>query len=343
MKKLIFVLFLCVAISCEREKIVSISTIVDFPAAYVVCSDNSVAVINLNTMFVDTSFLIPNAGNIFAHHIYKSPDNQKLVIATPQYDFSNGHAGLHGKSVKGGFAVLDAKTGQILNKTETPEANHNAVFTNDGKEIWTSLVSHSNSRVQVYNATDLSLLKEIAVGVDASEIVLSLDGSNMFVAAEEGSFVYAIDVNAKKVRAQIKVDFFPTNVWVGAGDIMYVENKNKPSINFIDAKNLHATSAIDLNFKPGFIAFDEQNKVLWVCNGAANEVVIFQKKGENYIEINRIKTGEDPHSIAFSTKQKIAFVVNQKSNTVTLIDLLTLKKIKEISTGLKPNGMVLIE
>ncbi len=343
MKKLLYTLFVSLffLLSCEKEENSS-SKIIDFPAAYVVNADNSISVIRLSSLEVDTTFMIPSAGNSFAHHIYKSPDNKQLVVALPSVDLSNGHDQLHSLQASGGIAILDAATGRLVARTTTAAVNHNAVFSPDGSEIWTALMSHDLPKVLVYNAADLRLVAEIQVGTDASEVIFSSDGKTAYVAAQESSFVYAMDVQTKQVVKQIKVDFFPTNVWPGI-DRVFVENKNRPSINIINTQTNVTFDAIDLDFKPGFTVFHSPSATLWICDAAKARINLFQSSQDAWQKIGHYNAGEDTHAIAFSEKLNLAFVVNQRANTVSVIDINSGKVMKNISVGIKPNGIVLID
>lgn len=345
MKNILYIVALAsfLLISCEKESSPEVvKRKIDFPAAYVVNSDNSISVINLNTLRIDTTFIIPSNGDAFAHHIYKSPDNKKLVVALPSVDLSNGHGQLHSLKATGGVAILSALDGSIISNVKTPQANHNAIFSPSGLEVWSAFMSHDLPIVKVYNAANLTNVAEISVGTDASELTFSSDGKTAYVAAQESSFVYAIDVQRKEVVKQIKVDFFPTNVWPGKGK-MYVENKNRPSINIINSETNVTSDAIDLDFVPGFTSYHELTETLWICDAANAQIRLFKKIGQDWKQTATIPAGEDTHAFAFSDKFNQAFVVNQRGNSVSVIDLAKNEVIKDISVGLKPNGIVLID
>lgn len=344
MRQISLFLFALLCLSCKKNKVNHSLSLVDYPAAYVVCADNTVSVINLSKLAVETSFIIPDDGTSFAHHIYKSPDNGRLVVALPKMDFSMGHDMSHDMVFGGGLMTIDAKSGVKIAQTGTPVMNHNAIFSPDGSEIWTALMSHQSPRVFVYDAVTLMLKKEIFVGTDPSELIFSSDGKTAFVAAQESSFVYAIDVDSKEIIKQIKVDVYPTNVWQGSDDRLFVENDYRKSVNIIDSKSFKAVAAIDLDYEPGFITAERSSGRIWVCHPKENEVVLYAKNGAGtYEKTTAIKTGEDAHAIAIYEKNNFALVINQRGNTVSVIDLTTLKKVKDITVGKKPNGMVIID
>lgn len=339
---LLLTLLSCKKTINESAKPVEVDKI-DFPAAYVINGwDNSVSVINLAENSVKKLIQLKEAGK-FPHHINLSPDGSKLVVAIPEFDFTLSHDLVHSNTnLKGGFTVLDAVTGKILNQTIIERANHNAVFSPNGKEIWTATMIHG-ANMYIYDAETYNLIKTIPLDADPSEVVFSKNKRYAFVAPMESSFIHVIDVERKLRVKDIKVDIFPTNVWAGADGKIYVENKTQKTINVINADNLSVESAINLDFKPGFIAYNTSNNELWVCKATDNKVAYFMKNGSEWKKQGEIQTDLDAHAIAFTKNQEIAYVVNQQGNTVSVVDVKTHTKIKDLKVGSKPNGIVLKE
>ena len=305
--------------------------------------ENSISVINTKNFSEKSRFLIENNGKAFAHHIYFSSDRNKLAVALPEYDFSNGHNGLHGSNVLGGIAVIDVKANKTGGIFPVSIANHNAIFSIDGKEIWTSLVSHSG-KIAIYNSENYKLIKEIPVGPDPSEVIFASNGTLAFVACGETSFLTVIDTQTKEIIKEIKVDPFPTNVWPGwSQNIVFVENGNQKTINIIDLDSFKVIDYIDFDFVPGFMIFNSLTSELWVCAPGINKLKIFEKTDSVWKLKNEIETDRDPHQIGFINNLTQAIVINQKGNTAQLIDVKTLKVIKKINVGLKPNGIVIWE
>jgi YVTN family beta-propeller protein len=254
-----------------------------------------------------------------------------------------GHAALHNATnKKGGIAVIDTKTGSTLLKIVLPNINFNAVFSVDGSEIWSASATHSGEMF-IYDATNGVLKTKVMLGSDPSEVVFSKDGKYVFVALGESSFVYVINSQTKAIVKTIKVDAFPTNVWTGIDNKIYVENKVAQTINIIDTKTLTVIDYLDVVFTPGQIAYNETLNELWICQAGENKVAYFERKNNLWSLKGTIITGDDAHAITFSKDMKRAFVVNQKGNTVSVIDANTHLKTKDISVGSLPNGIVLKE
>jgi len=333
-------------LSCKSKKVIEEPVPVletDYPKAYVVNGgSNTISVIDLNDLNVKNIIQLTEIGR-FPHHINLSTDGKKLVVATPEHDFTLGHAALHNATnKKGGIVVIDTKTGSTLLKIAVPNTNFNAVFSVDGSEIWSASAIHSGEMF-IYDATNGVLKTKVALGADPSEVVFSKDGKYVFVALGESSFVYVINSQTKAIVKTIKVDAFPTNVWTGIDNKIYVENKVAQTINIIDTKTLTVIDYLDVVFTPGQIAYNETLNELWICQAGENKIAYFERKNNLWSLKGTIITGDDAHAITFSKDMKRAFVVNQKGNTVSVIDANTHLKTKDISVGSLPNGIVLKE
>lgn len=333
-------------VSCKTKKVIEEPVPVletNYPKAYVVNGgSNTISVLDLNELSIKNIIQLTEIGR-FPHHINMSVDGKKLAVAIPEYDFTLGHAALHNATnKKGGIAVIDTKTGSTLLKIALPNTNFNAVFSVDGSEIWSASATHSGEMF-IYDATNGVLKTKVMLGSDPSEVVFSKDGKYVFVALGESSFVYVINSQTKAIIKTIKVDAFPTNVWAGIDNKIYVENKVAHTINIIDTKTLTVIDYLDVVFTPGQIAYNQTLNELWICQAGENKVAYFERKNNLWSLKGTIITGDDAHAITFSKDEKRVFVVNQKGNTVSVINATTHLKTKDISVGSLPNGIVLKE
>lgn len=330
--------------SCKETKVINVEPIAtDYPKGYVVNgASNNISIIDLNELSVKNIIQMTELGR-FPHHINLSADGKKLAVALPEFDFILGHAALHNATdKKGGVTVLDAQNGNTLLKIAVPSVNFNAVFSPDGSEIWTASSTHTGEMF-VYDANNGTLKSQVTLGADPSEVVFSRDGQYVFVALGESSFVYVLNAKTRLITKTIKVDAFPTNVWAGIDDKIYVENKVAQTINIIDTKTLTVVDYLDVAFTPGQIAYNQSLNELWICQAGENKVAYFERKNNLWSLKGTIVTGNDAHAVTFTKDMKRAFVVNQKGNTVSVIDAVNHTKTKDISVGSQPNGIVLKE
>ena len=94
-----------------------------------------------------------------------------------------------------------------------------------------------------------------------------------------------------------------------------------------------------LGFKPGFAAYNSNTGELWVSNATEGKVAYYLDMGANtWMKHGEFATGADAHAIAFYGN--FGYVTNQGANTVSVINVTTHAKIKDIPVGKKPNGIV---
>lgn len=338
MRKIYLYTFFLALVACKEKDQPNTSQLLSNPAFLVVNGgENSLSVIDPETFIEKGRFFIQSPNNTFAHHLCLSPNASKIAIALPTYDFSAGHDGLHNQTSSGYVAIVDRNTEKVERTLAVDIANHNAIFSADGKELWTGLVSH-NGKIVVFNAETGSKIKEINVNPDPHEIILSENGKYVLVTGLESSFLTVIDAEKKVIIREIKVDPAPSNVWHGKdANQVIVENSNQKSINFVDLQSLTVTDYIDFNFTPGFAKF-APNGNLWICAKGENSLYIYSKESGSWQMKHKIETQRDPHHLTFYKGN--AWLVNQKENTIEVFNIESKAKISETKVGSKPNAIV---
>lgn len=337
----IFILF-SLFISCKSKDLEpTVQKLAD--VAFVVSGGaGTVEVIDLIGQEVISTYKVTDDAGRFPHHVYISADKERLAIANPAYDFSQGHLGLHGKEIAGGLVVLNAHSGEILQDIAVPFANHNAIFSPDDSEIWTAGFSHSG-KAYVYDANNGTLKSEVQLDADPSELLFTEDGKNAVIRSGESTFVQFIDVLEKAVTKIVKVDLSTGNVWPGYDNLILVSNAARNSVNFVNSLTYTVTDFIDFDFSPGFLIYNEFTNELWVCNSTENSLEVFKKEEGVWIQTGEMEFPEaDPHMLKFYDGGKKALLVNQKENTAVFIDAVNKESLKTIAVGQKPNGIAIL-
>ncbi len=325
---------------------------ISYPAAYVVNGEsNSLSVIDLGSNEVketisfgaasttDMTGMKMNEMVMWPHHIYLSPDGNKLGVGVPGMDLSAGHSG-GVAGMKGRVLVVNPKTGALATNQQTPIMNHNAVFSPDGTEIWTSQMTDAG-KVLVYDANTMALKKTIDVGMEPAEVTMSADKQYAFVANGKSNSVTAIRLSDKTVAKTIPVGEDPVGAWPGANNRMYVDNEKGQSISVIDVERLAVVENIYLGFTPGYVAYHPTRNELWVSQAGTATVAILENMGGIWMYHNQVTAGPDAHAIVFSKDAQTAYITNQGAGTVSVINVAARNKIKDITVGKKPNGLVL--
>jgi YVTN family beta-propeller protein len=313
---------------------------INYPAAFVVSGgDNNLQVVDLATNKVRET--IGLNGATFPHHIYFNKDKSLMSIGIISQDISGGHSA-HSSTVTKGFKVivLETATGnerKILNTTALP---HNGIFSPDGKELWVGQGADAGE-VLIFNTTDFAQTKSIKVGKQPSEVTFSTDGSLAFVANTGDATVTVIDPATKTVKTTIAVGAAPVGAWAAVNGKMYCDNETAQTVSEIDVATQKVTETIALGFKPGYVAYNDFNKEVWVSDATSGKVVYYKIVSGKWTKQGEIATGADAHAITFTADNKTAYVTNQGAGTVSVISASDHKVSATITVGSKPNGIIL--
>ena len=339
--------------SCSKMDNAQPELTINYPAAYVVNGTSStLSVINLNTNEVadliqltdNMSAMAHSGGGKFLqypHHVYLNPAKNQIAIAAPGMDLSEGHGTAEVLAHTGiaKIAVIDAFKGINVKLIDVPEMNHNAIYSPDGKEIWTSQMDEKG-KVLVYDANTYALKNTINVGREPAEVTFSSDGLIAFVANGMDNTVSAINPTTKTIVATISVGKNPVGAWTGSDNRMYVDNEDGQSVSIIDVKTLKVVEIIALGFMPGYAAFNGEMKELWVTDPMAGKLHWWKQDiTGKFIKGGSFSTANGAHAIAF--KGMTAYVTNQEAASVSVVDVMKHEKIKDIKVGEKPNGIVI--
>jgi len=311
---------------------------ITFDAVYVVNGGNgetsSISVINAQTNTLAATIQLTDA--MWPHHIYQSTDRSRLLVAVPGMDMSEGHGGEAPADMPGAVMLLDARTGATIRSVLTPAMNHNAIFSPDGREVWTSQMMEPGS-VLVLDARTLATRQEVGVGDMPAEVTFSPGGRLAFVANGGSDSVSVIDPRTKRVLKTIPVGDNPVGAWQAANGFAYVDNETGMTISAIERRSLQVRFTYDLGFMPGMAQLGPDGH-LWVTDADDGSVVLFSSTRD--VRLHEIPTGAGAHGIAFSSDGRTAYITNQLANTVSVIDVRSRRVKATIGVGEKPNGLV---
>jgi YVTN family beta-propeller protein len=324
-------------VACKKNEI---TLNINYPAAYVVNGeDASISVINLSKNEVTETIELMGTGSdmiMWPHHIYNHENH--LAIGVPGMDLSAGHTGGM-MGMMGRVLIVDAVKGLILKDIETPMMNHNAIYSPDGTEIWTSQMDDAGT-VLVYDANTYSLKNTITVGEDPAEVTFSADGSKAYVCNGGSNTVTVINPTTKSVITTLAVGLDPVGAWSSSIGKMFIDNEAGNSISIIDVATNAVVGTVTLGFMPGYAAYHTATGELWVTDPDNGKVAYFLDMGSNnWMKHGEFTTGAGAHAIAFNANT--AYVTNQMANTVSVINVTSHTVSKTINVGKKPNGIVI--
>lgn len=312
------------------------------PADAVFIVDGGNAAITVVSQSTDTVVgAIDLLGIQYPHHADLDQAGDRLLIGVPGMDLSAGHGEHDGDMPPpmGMVLMLDAHTGEVLDFRRLEGSNHNAVFSADDSEVWTTEWNGTEGAVVVLDAGELEQTARVEVGEMPAEVSFSPDGTRAFVCNSGSGTVFVIDVASKTVLEQILVGDTPVGAWPGRDGLMYVDNEASQSISVIDPVALVVTRTYALGFTPGMAAIAPTGE-LWVTDSDAGRVVAFDPASDVALPVREIAVGAGAHAIGFSTDETRAYVTNQDDDTLSVIDVVAGTVLDTLAVGHQPNGLV---
>jgi YVTN family beta-propeller protein len=304
--------------------------------------------------------------NMWPYHISLSPDKSKLAITEPGMDFNGGfemmqtttsNGGMGGMmyqhhngnssavttdvmQMQGKILILDANTGDLLKEINLEGMPYDAIFSPDGKEIWTTLMMPVG-KVNVFGADSYNLLNSVTVGNMPAGITFSDDGNRVFVANGMSGSVAVIDAGTKMMIDTIVTGQGTIGAFPGMNNMMYADNEKNQSISIINTMNNIMSDSIHLGFVPGMVSRNTMMNQIWVSDPDGAKIHYWTQTGNAYNYGGSVTLGSGAGAMIFSKDGKTCYVTNQDENSVSVVDVTELKEMMKITVGEKPNGLVI--
>lgn len=304
--------------------------------------------------------------NMYPFHISLSPDKSKLAITVPEMDFNGGYEKMMNTSssgstgdihyqhhngnsntvttdimqMQGKILILDAITGDLIKEITLEGMPYDAIFSPDGKEIWTVLMMPVG-KVNVLDAESFTLLNTISVGNMPAGVAFSDDGKKVFIANGMSGSVTVIDAVTKLIIETIVNSQGTVGAFPGMHGMMYADNEKNQTISIINTMNSMMSDSLNLGFTPGMVSRNSMMNQLWVSDPVGAKIHYWTSNGTSYIHGGSVPVGVGAGAMIFSKTGETCYVTNQDDNSVSVVDVAGLKEIMKIPVGEKPNGLII--
>src|SRR5207244_340923 len=253
-------------------------------------------------------------------------------IAAAQYaavTAPKAYVGLFGDNA---VAVIDTARNQVTKTIPIPTGPHGLVITPDNKWVYAS--SDGDSVVSVINTATDEVTATIDAGTMPHGLAITPDGSRVLVAGFGTDQVEAIDTTTNQMVWQVPVPQ-PHNLAITAdGQTVYAASQKAGA---------EALAIIDIptGTETGSVPVDHTPRALNVSPDGAEgpgELDLFDP--DSYAATGTVKVGTMPHWIAATSDNHFAYVTNEKSNDVSVVDLTSNSVKTTIPVGSAPRKIV---
>jgi len=173
--------------------------------------------------------------------------------------------------------LVDTETRTIRATAKLAAEPYTCLASPDGSTFFVSL--WGGARVLKFNATTLAATGEITVGEHPNAMVLSADGSRLFVACANTNAVWVIDLASWKATEQISIALFPkappgstpNSVAVSPdGGTLLVANADNNTVAVVDISTAgqgRVTGFIPTGWYPTMVQFRPDGREIFVLSG----------------------------------------------------------------------------
>ncbi len=175
------------------------------------------------------------------------------------------------------LSAIDVQARKELKKVSLPAEPYTTVVSADGRTVFVSL--WGGSKVLMFAADTLAPLGDVAVGPHPNAMVLSKDGTRLFVACANTNAVWVVDVATRTAREQISVALYP-DAPVGTtpnalalspdGRTMLVANADNNTVAVVDVSKPGASQVegwVPVGWYPTAVLFARDGSHFYVLNG----------------------------------------------------------------------------
>ena len=217
-----------------------------------------------------------------------------------------------------------------------------AVFTSDGREIWTTALMNKKYGVAVFDADSGKRIADINLGgAGGVEVIFGKDGKYAYVSQMETALVYEISRETKKITRTFNTKSAWTKVLALSpdGKTLYAANWSGNDVSVFDLE----TGALVKNIKtvktPRGLFPTKDGKTLFVAGFDSGEIQkINLLTGEKKVIY---KTGGAMRHIAADEDNGIFFISDMGANAVFRVDMETGGVTKFADTEKNPNTIAL--
>jgi YVTN family beta-propeller protein len=240
-----------------------------------------------------------------------------------------------------GIAVVDLGRRAFVKKLPAGSDPEQFILTPDGARMY--IANEDVATASVLNLASEKVEQIFRVKREPEGVALSPDGRFVYVTCESGGEVCVLDTSAKKQAGEFTVGGRPRNVaFLPDSSRAFVPSESSGLLHIVDAVQFKVLKSIALpkGSRPMGLAITRDGKTLYITNGRAGTVSVFDTAGEKVIA--NVKVGTRPWGIGLSPDEKFLFVANGPSDDISIIDTGSHTEVQRVQCGEGPWGIAII-
>jgi YVTN family beta-propeller protein len=233
--------------------------------------------------------------------------------------------------------VIDTATDKVVKTIDVGKAPNGVALTPDNRLLLVTV--YGENRIAFIDTSTQTVVATIAVPKPHT-VAISPDGKLAYVTAQEpGHFeLDLIDLNKRSVVRKLSLEKTPRDGEFGYdGKLFYFTQAGVSSVQVLDPTSDKIVAEIPTGVSPHFVSYPRGSAFGMVVVQGPGELLLFDPATNK--PARSVAVGKQPNWAATSSDGKTAYVTNEGSNDVTVVDLTT-GRTATIAVGNAPRRVV---
>ncbi len=194
--------------------------------------------------------------------------------------------------------------------------------------------------IAVVDAVERVVTHVLPGGSDPEQFDISGDGKRLCIANEDAGLATIVELDSREIVATVEVGEEPEGVRTSPdGQYFYVTGETDHNITVIDAEQGERVAQITVGHRPRDTVFTSNSARAYVSSEIDGTVSIIDVPNHKVIETVALPKNSRSMGLALSPDDKLLYVANGRSKTVSIIDLGTNEVIATFEVGDRPWGI----
>lgn len=243
--------------------------------------------------------------------------------------------------------VLRTLDNTVVSKTAVGRASHEGFFAPDGKTVW--VADRALARVDIVDALHGGIVGQVATADGPSKVLFSPDGRYAYVNHIRSATVDVVKVSSQKVVQRVGglADVFSSDMALSPeGTELWVAHKKVGKVSVVDLQAGRVTSVLQTGPNtnhPAFVTTPSAGFVYLTVGGENTTKIYRRNPGGAPAQVGAVpSSGVEPHGIWPSPDNSTVYVVNERSDSVDIIDTASRRRTGTLRVGQEGQALVYV-
>src|SRR5574338_694387 len=235
------------------------------------------------------------------------------------------------------LSVIDTATDSVVATVEVGKAPHGVALTPDGKGLLVAV--NGEDKVAFVDLASQRVAGSVAVGKPHT-IAVRPDGKLAYVASQvPGQFaIVEVDLATRAVVRSLPLPKPPRDLEFGHdGKALYFTEAGVNAVQVLDPATDKIVAEVPTGASPHYANFFRNTTMGIAVIQGPGELLLFDPQTNQ--AVRSIAVGKQPHWVTVSSDGKTAYVPNEGSNDVSIVDLAS-GKVSTVAVGNAPRKVV---